>query len=639
MTNRHLILLYASFVTLTGITVSSARADETLRSINAATGIEPTLISGFQGSDSTTKEPGSSAILSGLEFDEVGDKPCFIRSHWWRFTSENIRQEFTTTFNICSKTVDGDKSILFSNARTTKTGVHGIQVCNNGQNNHRVKGVRLFGATVDKDGDGQVKTITATPSFERTNCKPPWKSMRTCDGQKIAVGLIVKHTKDEITGLGLRCADIQVKPVQVASNTAALFAEMEKDVQVQVDKDGKTEKMSILEALERHEAAGATVVVIDDGKVAVVRHYGMRNAKDNLKTNKDTIYQAASISKLFGALAMAKAARLDHGPKLDDTAQRTANSHRDSLIDKWTEKKFKGDEKDYPKDITVRRLMGHSAGLSNWGIGNSKRDNATELETILLGDPFTDSTKPRVRPGTDWCYSGGGVSAAEAMLNIESGRAPRVFLNEMIEEYGLTKSTFNDAKDSMDNLARGCSRGPCSTKPKHTGAKFAGGMLANPEEFAQVVALLMNDGKDEAGKQVIPTDDVHAILTPTFHRSSSLKSCRSTDSCGSGELCVIGRCMKPLEAKCGASDFGSWYGMGVFLAIDDPFGADGYPRKFEHGGANPDGDSATHFEADRKNRNGVVIMVNGEYKWTKKGVTYGANALAKDMKAAFDRHF
>ena len=380
------------------------------------------------------------------------------------------------------------------------------------------------------------------------------------------------------------------------------------------------------------------MVVIDDGEVAVVRHYGMRNAKENLRTNGDTLYQAASISKLFGALAMAKAARMSHGPELDDTVQQTADDHPDSLIDRWVKKKFGRNEESFPGQISVRRLLGHSAGLSNWGIGNSKSDNATELETILLGDPFTDSTKPRVRPGTDWCYSGGGVSAAEAMLEIHSGKKPRVFLNDMLAEYGLTKSTFDDAKDGMTNLARGCSRGICSTKPKHTEAKFAGGMLAHPEEYARVVAMLMNDGKDENGKQVIPLADVQAILTPTYHRSSSLGVCKNSSACGSGETCVIGRCMKPLEADCDGSD-DWWYGMGTYVSKDDPFGSAGFPRRIEHGGANPDGDSATHFEADRKDRNGIVIMVNGEYEWKKNGVAYGSEELVDDIEAAFDLHF
>lgn len=593
-------------------------------------------ISGFGASQHTTREGGSSAILSGLVFDEVGDKPCYIRFHWWRHTLDNVSQEFTTEFNICPNRVDGDKSIVFSKARDSKTGVRAIQVCNNGQDNHRLKGVRLFGALVDVIDSGKVVPSASMLSFERTNCDEPWKSVRECDAGKVATGLVVEHTNEEITGLALRCSAIQIKSVTVASDPVALYEKMERDIQVRVDKDGKKEAMSINAAIEQHEVAGATVVVIDNGEVAIVRHYGMRNAKDKLATNGNTLYQAASISKLFGGLAMAAAARKSHGPKLDETAQKSADKYPSKLIAQWVDKKFDGAEESYPAEITVRRLMGHSAGLSNWGIGNSKSDNATELETILMGDPFTDSTKPRVRPGTDWCYSGGGVSAAESILQAHSVRTPRDFLNdEILAAYGLTKSTFDDASDDMTNLARGCSKGLCSTKPKHTEAKFAGGMLANPEEYARVVTYLMNGGKDKAGKQIINAADVQAILTPTYNRSSSLKACSSSTSCGS-EGCVLGRCMKPLPASCSGSS-SAWYGMGVYLGTTVL--SDGYSRSFWHGGANPDGDSATHFQADRQTKRGIVIMVNGEYEWTKKDVTYGANALVDDIQEAFARHF
>ena len=229
--------------------------------------------------------------------------------------------------------------------------------------------------------------------------------------------------------------------------------------------------------------------------------------------------------------------------------------------------------------------------------------------------------------------------SAEAILESHSGYKASAFLNEeILTAYGLTKSTCNDASDSMSNLARGSSRGLCSTKPKHTEAKFAGDMLANPEEYARVLAYFMNDGKDRTGRQVIPLADVQAILTPTYHRSSLLSACTASSACTSGEICVSGRCMKPLEADCDGSD-SWWYGMGTYLSKNVPFGPGGYPRSIYHGGANPDGDSATHFEADRKTGHGVVIMVNGEYKWTKKGVGYGANALVGDIKAAFGRHF
>jgi CubicO group peptidase (beta-lactamase class C family) len=605
----------------------------TFREIRTTGATTDTTISGFDAGHRTPKQPGDSAILAGLELDETGDKPCLIVSHWWRFTNADDPQEFTTEFDICGHKVDGDKSIVFADARANKVGVRAIQVCNNGSNNHRLKGVKIFGATIDKNSSGKVESNGTSESFERTNCNPPWKATRECPDNQIAVGLLIEHSDDEITGLGLRCAPVVV--IATNRSAAAVYAEMEADIRVQTDRDGSTTTMTLLEAIAKHEVAGASVAIIDGGQVALVRHYGDRNAKDNLPTNGDTIYQTASISKLFGGLAMARAARLKVGPGLDTTVQQSADAHPDSLIAKWAKRKFDGKEKDYPSEIDVRRLMGHSAGLSNSSIGNSRADNRTELETVLMGDVGTDSTRPKTRPGTEYCYSGGGVSAAEAMLLAE-GLTPRTFLNEMLAEWGLTKSTFNDAKDGMGNLARGCSRGVCSTNPKHTETKFAGGLLGNPEEYARVLTFLINDGKDSKGKQVIPLADVQAVLTPTFHRSSSLRSCASS-SCPSGETCIAARCMSPFLADCDGGKIGG-YGLGTGVSADD-LHTDGYPETLSHAGGNPDGDSATYFFADRDAKSGVVIMVNGEYKWGKNGVDYGSDALVPDIKDAYFRHF
>lgn len=592
---------------------------------------DDTPVSGFTAANRILREPGSHAILYGLDFDEVGDKPCLIVAHWWRFTDDGKPQDFTTRFDICSSPADGDKSIVFANARETKTGVRGIQVCNNSSSNHRLKGAKILGATID-GVTGAVQSTGTSKSFERTNCSPPWKATRTCEAGQIAVGLFIEHSSEEITGLALDCSPVDI--VATSPSVASVYGEMEADIQVETNGNGTTSTMTLLEAIDQHEVAGASVAVIENGAVALVRHYGYRNAVDHLPTNANTIYQTASISKLFAGLAMVRAAREGVGPVLTSTVQEWADAHPGSLIDTWVGQKFTGDAAGYPSEISVRRLLDHSAGLSHHGIGNFYDDTPTELATILLGDAVTEDTHPLSRPGTEHCYSGGAFSAAEAML-ADAGLTPRVYLNGMLGDWGLTQSTYDEAADSMTDLARGCSRGTCSTAPPHTIAKFAGGLLSNPKEYATVLTLLLNSGLDALGNRVLPLADVRAVLTPTYERTSSLQAC--TGSCPAGETCIGARCMKPFLDTCdGGTSNG--YGLGTFVTAAHLL-ADGYPRNLSHGGANPDGGSATFFFADRLDDDGIVIMVNGEYQWSQNGATLGANALVDDIKAAYFRHF
>ena len=80
---------------------------------------------------------------------------------------------------------------------------------------------------------------------------------------------------------------------------------------------------------------------------------------------------------------------------------------------------------------------------------------------------------------------------------------------------------------------------------------------------------------------------------------------------------------------------GAWYGLGVSLSEDQDF--QGFPRFLSHGGTQDN--ARAYFFLDRADRNGIVIMVNGEYSWKKNGVEYGAEALERDIRDAFFRHF
>lgn len=614
---------------------SAAPLGETLRFIYSDPAqVKDTAVSGFKGSQREVKVPGSNAFLHGLEFDEKGDKPCFVRAHWWRYTGDSLREDFTTIFDICKGDAKGDQSLVFSYSDTLRQAVTWVRVCSNNDKDHRVKGVELGSGYVDRNASGAVEGSGRKLSFERPNCAS-WKETQACPSGMAAVGLIIEHTGEEITGLGLRCTKPAVKGVTVDTTSALSagerFAKMERDIRVAVDKDGRTETMTISEAVARHEVNGATVAVIDNGQVSAVRHYGVRSRKSNLPTNGDTLYQAASTSKFIASIGMVIAARKEHGPKLVRSVRMTANEHPDSLVGRWVDKQFKGDKSGYPKDITIERLLSHTAGLDTHGIGTARHDSKTDMENILLGQGFNPGVKPENPPGIVYSYSGGGFTAAEAMLEVHSGRTATDFLNnEVLRPFGMTKSTFNTANDGMVNLARGCSRGVCSDEPEYTTVKFAGGLLANPEEYARLLVIILNDGKDAAGKQVLPLADVQRLMTPAANMAlSSQKPCSAHTNCIPTERCYGGKCIFPIPAD------GAWYGLGVSLGDGEDLG--GYPSDLYHGGAQDN--AAAFFFLDRADRNGFVVMVNGKDEWKKNGVEYGADALTADIADAFYRNY
>ena len=63
----------------------------------------------------------------------------------------------------------------------------------------------------------------------------------------------------------------------------------------------------------------------------------------------------------------------------------------------------------------------------------------------------------------------------------------------------------------------------------------------------------------------------------------------------------------------------------------------GFPSDLSHGGAQDN--ARAYFFLDRADRNGIVIMINGEDVWKKNGGEYGADALKADISAAFFRYY
>jgi CubicO group peptidase (beta-lactamase class C family) len=616
------------------ITVCPVAFAATAHSIFADSTVTDSGVAGSKSKQVTTRMPGDDAFLWGLTFDETGDKPCFIDAHWWRFTSK-AREDFTTRFDICNNKADGDRSIVFHSNDVKLPAVDSVKVCQSSDNNPRLKGATLTAAAIDRNYLARIEPALLTRTFKRTNCSS-WSKVEACPSGQTAVGLNIYHDDKEITGLSLKC----VKPI-IGSPTPIVpslsdderYRNFENDILVQVDENGRVQALSINQAIARHEVNAVSVVMIRGGKIDRVRHYGVKSRKTEKAVDDNTLYQAASMSKLPAAIAMLTAARATHGPRLERTVRNSSIEFPNSVLGQWVDKQFKGEiESGFPDDITVDRLISHSAGLDTHAIGTAHDDGPTQLDTILLGKIGNPGVKAQAAPGTEWDYSGGGVTAAEALLEAHTGLKAREFLSSnILHKFGMSKSTYDDANDSMTNLARGCSRGLCSDNPEHTEAKFAGGLLAVPKEYARLVQILYLDGRDpdNPSSQLIPVEDIQRLLTPASHRDSSRKACSVHTDCRSAERCYNNKCLQPLDA------WGDWYGYGMFLTPDSD--DKDYPRFIEHGGAQTNAHS--QFKLDRQTGNGIVVFVAGDSSWTKDKVTYGAKALLSDILSSYSRNY
>lgn len=398
--------------------------------------------------------------------------------------------------------------------------------------------------------------------------------------------------------------------------------------------------------VELHQVGGVSIAVIEDGSVVQHHWYGCRDRKAAELTSEDTQYYAASTSKFIAALGIIKAhSRGDL--VMDDDLALLAADFPSSLLAEWVKAKFKGDAAAYPREITLKRLLSHSAGLDTHSV--NVWASPPTMRQILMGvlgynSYFVGGVQPILAPRTEYDYSGGGFVVAEHVLELHTGRPFADYLEDhVLSPAAMMDSTFETASSSLEDLVRGCSRSSCSFDVLKTNVKAAGGLLANVHDFASLLTALVNGGETWLGHDVLTPDEIEMALTPAAHKWSSYQACTTAGAsrlayrtlAGSTypvgvERCIAGKWRIPLEAGSG------WYGLGVHLW--DEVLSDGLPKKLSHGGAQTG--TRAWFELDRETGAGIVIMINGVEEWTDgNGNVFGADPLMQEIRDAYDAKY
>ena len=192
------------------------------RAVKVTTGTPHTLsVSGASGTVAS-RMPGNDAILLGFDIDESGDAPCQVDLYWWRENGDSSPQgNITTTFTLCGTQHQASGLAVVANTGTALNyryydnseyayyAAHGIRTCLNNAGT-RVKGVRLFGSTINQDDDREVRRDPALKrDFERPNCNT-WQTVRKCPAREVMVGIDIHHDGSSISGLAPKCAAVTV---------------------------------------------------------------------------------------------------------------------------------------------------------------------------------------------------------------------------------------------------------------------------------------------------------------------------------------------------------------------------------------------------------------------------------------------
>ncbi|MEE9219170.1 MAG: serine hydrolase domain-containing protein, partial [Acidobacteriota bacterium] len=175
---------------------------------------------------------------------------------------------------------------------------------------------------------------------------------------------------------------------------------------------------------------GCALGVIQDGKLAYKRGYGMASLEHGAPITPDTIFRMGSVSKQFTAAAVALLAE-EGKISLDDDVR-----------------KYLPELPAYERPITIRHLIHHTSGLRDYtsltpmaGIGGTDHYTVAESLDLIARQRATD-----FQAGEKYSYCNSGYFLLSQIVERASGKSLRAYAEERIfGPLGMKQTHFHDA--------------------------------------------------------------------------------------------------------------------------------------------------------------------------------------------------
>ncbi len=180
----------------------------------------------------------------------------------------------------------------------------------------------------------------------------------------------------------------------------------------------------VVRLLEEHGEPGLALVLVEGGAPTLCRGFGVADRESGRAVDGDTLFNVGSISKsvtAWGAMRLVDADEL----ALDAPVE----------LERW---KLPESEHD-ASGVTVRRLLQHTAGISQPSIGGY--DLGEPLPSIE--DELTRFVRLEHAPGTRHEYSGGGYTLLQLLVE-ETAEQPfaAAMRDGVLVPLGMTSSRF-----------------------------------------------------------------------------------------------------------------------------------------------------------------------------------------------------
>lgn len=250
---------------------------------------------------------------------------------------------------------------------------------------------------------------------------------------------------------------------------------------------------SIVARMSYYDVPAVSIAIVEDWKITGLRAFGVTSKKDNTPATPDTLFQAASISKSVAAVT---ALKLVHEGML------SLDTDVGAYLKRW---QLPQSDLRQGKDVTLRLLLSHMAGLGQSGFAGYSEGAATpSLTGVLSGD---GANHPAItftsEPGAEFSYSGGGTTVAQMAMEDHTGmNFEKLTKAYVFDPLDMASSKFDQppGDDRISRAAHGHNRKGAALE----GGRWhiypelaAAGLWTTPEDLAVFMIAVSNSLRGE----------------------------------------------------------------------------------------------------------------------------------------------
>ncbi len=186
--------------------------------------------------------------------------------------------------------------------------------------------------------------------------------------------------------------------------------------------------------MQRQHIPGLTLLVSRGGKPIRSEGYGLANMELNVPARPATIFQSGSVGKQFTATAV----------------MMLVEAGKVGLNDPLT--RYFPEAPAAWKQVTVRQLLSHTAGFTDYPKGFDYRKDRTEAELLKV----VEAIPLAYPPGTRWSYSNLGYLTLGILIHRVSGEFYGDFLQQRIfRPLGMSTTRLIDEADIIPDRSAG----------------------------------------------------------------------------------------------------------------------------------------------------------------------------------------